>query len=82
VEYRRQSQILYERMQSELRHKVLVNLFHAVPLAGDERDTVDTVLTRAARRSTENADKIIDVEEFEETDFTPAATAKTEAERK
>jgi preprotein translocase subunit SecA len=70
VEYRRQSQIIFEEMQLTLRHEVLRMLFHARPVDTDK--VVETELTRAARRSVDNADKIIEGEEFHETDFVPA----------
>ncbi len=68
VEYRRQGQHLFEEMQATLRHDVVRTLFHAEPVADLDRP-VETDLTRAARQSVDNADKIIDVEEFEESDF-------------
>lgn len=70
VEYRRQSQILFDEMQGTLRHEVVKTLFHARPISEDELDEpAETELTRAARQAVDNADRIIDVDEFEETDF-------------
>lgn len=70
VEYRRQSQILFAAMQLELRTEVLKNIFNARPVDADELDEpIETELTRAARGSVDNADKILDVEEFDEEDF-------------
>ncbi len=70
VEYRTQSQRIFEEMQRSLRHDVVQSLFHARPVTQAEIDNpVETELTRAARSSVDNADKIIDLEEFEETDF-------------
>lgn len=71
VEYRRRSQILFEAMQIELRHEVIRTLYHAEPLPAEalEKPT-ETELTRAARRSVENANQITTAEtEFEEADF-------------
>lgn len=70
VEYRRQSQIIFETMQVSLRHDVVRGLFHARPIDASQLDrAVETELTKAARKSVDNADKIIDAEEFTETDF-------------
>ncbi|MDZ7744260.1 MAG: preprotein translocase subunit SecA [Candidatus Saccharibacteria bacterium] len=72
VEYRRQGQRLFEEMQYSLRHDIVRALFHARPVEEEElgRPT-ETELTRAARRSVNNADKILEAEEFRETDFVP-----------
>jgi preprotein translocase subunit SecA len=82
VEYRRQGQILFDAMQATLRHDVVRALFHAEPV--DEADLnrpIDTELTRAARKSVDNADKIIEAEEIREEDFSgltdTSATKKT-----
>jgi preprotein translocase subunit SecA len=70
VEYRRQSQILFEQMQQELRHQTIHSLFHARPVAHDHiHDSVETELTRAAKGSVENADKILSLDRIEEEDF-------------
>lgn len=71
VEYRRQSKIMFEEMQNVLRHDVVRSLFHARPLSDKELDSpIETELTKAARSSVDNADKIIDTdEEFHEDDF-------------
>ncbi len=70
VEYRRRSQEIFDQMQNTMRHEVVKALFHAQP--ADMSDSVETELTRAARNSVDNADKIIEAEEFHEVDFTPA----------
>ncbi|HSX46558.1 MAG TPA: preprotein translocase subunit SecA [Patescibacteria group bacterium] len=75
VEYRRQAQAMFETMQGTLRHEVVRALFSAEPVAEDR--PVETELTKAARHSVDNADKIVEVDEFEETDFVPAKTAQT-----
>ena len=74
VEYRKQSQIIFEEMQLQLRHDVIKALFHARPISEQDMNRpVETELTRAARSSVENADKIQgDLEEFQEEDFIPA----------
>ena len=72
VEYRRQGQHLFEEMQGTLRHDVVQALFNAQPaLVNDLNEPVETELTRAARKSVDNADRIIEADEFEETDFVP-----------
>ncbi|HSX24289.1 MAG TPA: preprotein translocase subunit SecA [Candidatus Saccharimonadales bacterium] len=74
VEYRRQSQHMFEEMQQTLRHEVIRALFSAEPVSSDQ--PTETELTRAARHSVDNADKIIEAEEFEETDFVPIKVAQ------
>ncbi|HMS50110.1 MAG TPA: preprotein translocase subunit SecA, partial [Candidatus Saccharibacteria bacterium] len=82
VEYRRQGQHLFEEMQQSLRHDVVRALFSAEPVDESELEQpIETELTRAARRSVDNADKIIEAEEFSEDDFrvgdgAPASTKK------
>ncbi|HUP26061.1 MAG TPA: preprotein translocase subunit SecA [Candidatus Limnocylindrales bacterium] len=73
VEYRRQAQHMFEEMQQTLRHEVVRALFSAEPVAADQ--PAETELTRAARKSVDNADQIIEADEFQETDFVPAKTA-------
>ena len=70
VEYRTQSQRLFEEMQLSMRHDVVQMLFHARPVTPDQiNKPVETELTRAARGSVDNADQIVDAEEFHEEDF-------------
>ncbi len=71
VEYRRQSKVMFEEMQHVLRHDVIRALFHARPLDADELDNpIETELTRAARGSVDNADRIIETDDaFHEDDF-------------
>ncbi|MEI6481199.1 MAG: preprotein translocase subunit SecA, partial [Candidatus Saccharibacteria bacterium] len=76
VEYRRQGQHMFEEMQGELRHDVVRSLFAAEPTEVSTAP-IETELTKAARNSVANADKIIEAEEFSEEDF--VATAKTTA---
>ena len=56
-----------------MRHDVLRALFHAQPVETDQ--PIETDLTRAARKSIDNADRILEAEEFIETDFVPQAAA-------
>jgi preprotein translocase subunit SecA len=78
VEYRRRGQLLFETMQSDLRHDVVRTLFHAQPISQEELDrATETELTRAARGSVENANQITNAEvEFEATDFADKAAAQ------
>jgi len=71
VEYRRQGQRLFDDMQETLRHEVVRTMFHAQPVSPEELDEpVETDLTRAARNSVDNVDRIVDGdEEFREADF-------------
>ena len=69
VEYRKQSQLIFDLMQETMRHDVMRALFHAEPAHLHEH--VETELTRAARNSVDNADRIIEAEDFHEVDFTP-----------
>jgi len=82
VEYRRQGQLIFNDMQTNLRQEVVRTLFHAQPVDPDSLDQpTETELTRAARQSISNADKILDVDdEFEAADF--SAAKKTEASKK
>lgn len=76
VEYRRQGQYMFEEMQAELRHDVVRSLFAAEPTEISEAP-IETELTRAARNSVANADKIIEAEEFSEEDFVSEAKTST-----
>jgi len=74
VEYRRQAQALFEDMQANLRRDVLRAIYNAEPVREDQLDQpIETELTRAARRSVDNADKITEADEFEESDFVNSA---------
>ncbi|MEO8862851.1 MAG: preprotein translocase subunit SecA [Candidatus Saccharimonadales bacterium] len=74
VEYRRQGQAIFETLQNTLRHEVVRALFSAEPITEDQ--PVETELTKAARYSVDNADQILEGEEFHETDFVPAKVAQ------
>lgn len=79
VEYRRQSQRMFEEMQVTLRHDVLRALFHAEPVETER--PAETDLTLAARKSVDNADRIIEAEDFVETDFVPQTEAKAQKQQ-
>lgn len=73
VEYRRQSQQLFETMQQNLRNQTVQALYSARPVSESELDRpAETELTRAARKSISNADKIIEGEELHSDDFVPS----------
>lgn len=84
VEYRTQSQRLFEEMQLSLRHDVIKMLLNARPVSPDQLDRpLETELTRAARASVDNADQIVDAEEFHEEDFAVTEQSqKTEQAKK
>ena len=69
VEYRRQAQILYDQMLETLRFEVVRNLYRAEPVMVDSQAPVETALTRAAKDSINNADRITEEAIFEEDDF-------------
>jgi preprotein translocase subunit SecA len=73
VEYRRQGQQMFEEMQAQLRHDVVQMLFHIVPATEEDMEQMpETELTRAARGSVGNPDRIEEgMEEYDESDFTP-----------
>lgn len=73
VEYRRRAQMMFETMQQDLRHDTIRSLFHARPVARDRIDeSVETELTRAARSSVDNADKVLSLDKIDDDDFKPA----------
>lgn len=83
VEYRRQSQRMFEEMQKALRHDVVRALFHARPVDESQLNrAVETELTLAARGSVDNADRIINADEFKEEDFKVKTAASEKAEQK
>lgn len=80
VEYRRQSQVLFGEMQLTLRHDVLRSIFHAHPVAESELDRpIETELTRAARSSVDNADKIVEADSFSDSDFDNSVKTRSAA---
>jgi len=74
VEYRRQGQVIFEEMQSVLRHDIVRVILHAEPSEVTDLDRpIETELTIAARQSISNASQIVDnQDEFEESDFKPS----------
>ena len=77
VEYRRQGQLLFDEMQANLRHEILRILFHAEPVAEEALDRpAETELTRAARKSVNNADQITTGRDIGDDDF---VTKKSQA---
>jgi preprotein translocase subunit SecA len=83
VEYRRRGQLLFEEMQNNLRHDVIMHLFHAEAISQEDLDrATETDLTLAARGSVDNANTIVsDQKEFDEGDFT-SKKAAAEAQKK
>ncbi len=80
VEYRRQAQIIFEQMQERLRHDVVRAIYYAEPVSESELERpAETELTRAARKSIDNADKILEAEEFNEQDFIKAQAGQPAA---
>lgn len=80
VEYRREAQILFDIMQQQLRHDVIRALMHAQPVSQSQlNQPTETELTRAARNSVDNADRIIEGETLDEDDF--KSTAKKEQDQ-
>lgn len=69
VEYRRQAQIIFEAMQETLRKEVLKFIFSAQPADDDLDEPIETDLTRAARYSIDNSDKILEADEFQAGNF-------------
>ncbi len=78
VEYRRQAQRLFDELLQQLRHDVLAALMRVRPVNVSTDQPIETALTRAARQSVDNADKILDTEEFKEVDFVSKKTAVAE----
>ncbi len=69
VEYRRQSQLIFDEMQFTLRHEIVRAIMHAQPLESQLEETVETDLTRAAAGSVDNANQILSAEHYGESDF-------------
>lgn len=83
VEYRRQSQLMYDQMLITLRREVVRLLYRAEPISPDKLNApVETELTRAARSSVDNADKITEEETIRESDFKKAPSAKSKNQNK
>jgi preprotein translocase subunit SecA len=77
VEYRKRAQAIFEEMQIKLRREVLRNIMHAMPLPAQTSQSTmhETELTRAARQSVDNADKITEAEVIHEEDIASTARA-------
>ncbi len=69
VEYRKQAQMMFEEMQMHLRQDIVKAIYTAVPVDEELNQPIETELTRAARSSVDNADKIIEAEQMHEEDF-------------
>jgi preprotein translocase subunit SecA len=83
VEYRRQAQRLFDGMQLTLRHDVLQFVFNAQPVDNIMLEQMaETELTRAARGSISNANRILDADdEFETADFAAKKTNEPVAKK-
>lgn len=81
VEYRRKAQAMFELMQQQLRHDSVRALFHARPVPQDKLDqSTETELTKAARASVDNADRILSTDHhLDEEAFLAASSDKTVA---
>jgi len=77
VEYRRQSQKMFEEMQQDLRHDTIHALFHARPVSQDRLDaSTETELTLAAKDSVDNADKVLSIDSaLDDNDFGASANS-------
>lgn len=68
VEYRKQSQEIFENMQLSLRNMFVKTILHIEPMQIEQKP-VETELTLAAQHSVDNADRILQGESFHEEDF-------------
>jgi preprotein translocase subunit SecA len=71
VEYRRQGQQIFEEMQRQLKHDIVITLMHAEPIDPSKIDApIETDLTRAAQHSVDNVDEVSEADQdFEQSDF-------------
>jgi preprotein translocase subunit SecA len=78
VEYRRQGQALFDAFQLTLRNNIVKGIFSAQPVNDSNilNEPFESNLTRAARQSVDNASRIIEADEFEETDFKTKQTSQ------
>lgn len=82
VEYRKQAQIIFEQMQRDLRHDVVRALYHARPVEASALNRpIETDLTLAAKGSVDNADRILEGNDFEEKDFVTKAKEESETHK-
>jgi hypothetical protein len=82
VEYRKQSQRLFDDMQVTLRHDIVRAIMHAQ--AAPEEDMsrpVETELTRAARSSVGNAAQVTSTVTFTESDFIDSQAEQAQQDR-
>ena len=79
VEYRRQGQALFDAFQLTLRNNIVKGIFSAQPVSDSNilNEPFESNLTRAARQSVDNASRIIEADEFEETDFKTKQTSQS-----
>ena len=79
VEYRRQGQALFDSFQLTLRRNIVSGIFLAQPVSNSNilSEPFESNLTRAARQSVDNASRIIEAEEFQETDFNTKQSTQT-----
>ncbi len=85
VEYRREGQNLFDTMQDNIRHEVVRGVLHAEPTVRVTDELKDTELTRAAKGSVDNADKVIEADhtaEFLNEDTDQSKPAKSPAATK
>jgi preprotein translocase subunit SecA len=88
VEYRQESQRLFEQLQATLREEVVRAVFHVTrqDVSRQDNDEFDTVLTRAAEQSVEQGvNEIADMErtaDFKKKDENPAKKKKADARKK
>ena len=78
VEYRKQGQALFDAFQLTLRNNIVSGIFSAQPVNDSNilNEPFESNLTRAARQSVDNASRIIEADEFEETDFKTKQTSQ------
>ena len=85
VEYRRQAQLLYDRMQARLRRETLRIVFHARPVAQPAGEA-ESNLTRAARQAVAGASQVASgqrlsqAEDFDETEDEGVISQKAAAQ--
>jgi preprotein translocase subunit SecA len=84
VEYRKRGQAMFEIMQKKLRREVLRNIMHAMPIdtLPEEPSMHETELTRAARSSVDNADRITEADIVKEEDFKIKKAKKSSSSKK
>lgn len=83
VEYRRQGQQIFEEMQRQLKHDIVITLMHAEPIDPSKVDApIETDLTRAAQHSVDNVDEVSEADQdFEQSDFANKKVIQEEAKK-